>query len=102
MIARMWSARTTSQKLDAYKIHLSENVFPELISIQGFIRAELFTRQAASAEIEIVVTTVWQDLAAIAAFAHPDREAAVVAPEAAALLSDYDRRVRHYEIAFAT
>jgi len=98
----MWSARTTSQKLDAYKTHLSQNVFPELRSIQGFIRAELLTRRAASGELEIVVTTVWKDLAAVEAFAHPDSEAAVVAPEAAALLSDYDRRVRHYEITLAT
>jgi len=29
----------------------------------------------------------------------PDRETAVVANEAAALLTDYDRRVRHYEVA---
>ena len=43
--------------------------------------------------------TVWQSLSAIDAFAGPDREAAVVAPEAAALLTDYDRRVRHFEVA---
>jgi heme-degrading monooxygenase HmoA len=65
------------------------------------MRAELFTRQLGS-KAEIVVTTVWKDLTAIEAFAHPDREAAVVAPEAATLLSDYDRRVRHYEIALTT
>jgi hypothetical protein len=53
-------------------------------------------------EVEITVTTVWTGFEAIEAFAHPDREAAVVAPEAAALLSDYDRRVRHYEIALTT
>jgi len=27
-----------------------------------------------------------------------DRESAVVAPEAAALLTDFDKRVRHYEV----
>ena len=43
--------------------------------------------------------TVWQSNPAIEAFAGPDREAAVVAPEAAALLTDYDRRVRHFEVA---
>jgi hypothetical protein len=45
------------------------------------------------------VTTVWQSLEAIDAFASPDRETAVVASEARALLTDYDRRVRHYEVA---
>ena len=50
-------------------------------------------------EFEILVITVWQSFSAIDAFAGPDREAAVVAPEAAALLTHYDRRVRHFEIA---
>ena len=101
MIARVWSARAVAMNLEAYKTHLSRNVFPELRSIEGFVRAELLTRGSGD-EIEIVVTTVWKDFAVIDAFAHPDREAAVVAPEAAALLSDYDRRVRHYEIALNT
>jgi hypothetical protein len=43
--------------------------------------------------------TVWQSFDAIDAFAGSDRETAVVASEAAALLTDYDRRVRHYEVA---
>ena len=101
MIARVWSARATAKNLEGYKAHLSRNVFPELGAINGFVRAELFTR-ATGDEIEIVVTTVWKDFAAIDAFAHPDREAAVVAPEAAALLSDYDKHVRHYEIVQTT
>jgi len=49
--------------------------------------------------MEILVITVWQSFAAIDSFAGDDREAAVVAPEAAALLTGYDRRVRHFEIA---
>jgi heme-degrading monooxygenase HmoA len=49
--------------------------------------------------VEILVTTVWQSLQAIDAFAGSDRETAVVASEAAALLTDYDRRVRHFEVA---
>ena len=101
MIARVWSARALSRNLETYKSHLSRNVFPELRSISGFVRAELFTRTNGS-ESEIVVTTVWKDLASIDAFAYPDREAAVVASEAAALLADYDRRVRHYEISLTT
>jgi hypothetical protein len=102
MIARVWSARaSSSQNLDAYKSNLSKSVFPELPSIQELVRAELFTR-AVENEFEIIVTTLWQDFSAIDAFAHPDREAAVVAPEAAALLTDYDRRVRHYEISLST
>jgi heme-degrading monooxygenase HmoA len=47
------------------------------------------------------VTTYWQSFAAIDAFAGSDRESAVVADEAAALLTDFDHRVRHYEVAIS-
>ena len=57
-----------------------------------------FCRRVRS-EIEIVVETTWRSLDAIRAFAGPDLESAVVAPEAAALLTNYDRRVHHSEIA---
>jgi len=43
---------------------------------------------------------VLESFAAIDAFAGADREAAVVAPEAAALLTDFDKRVRHYELGY--
>src|SRR5215475_15950861 len=111
MIARVWSARLGSQFLFSYRSHLAAVVFPKLQSIPGFVRAELYMRPLGEesdrqkpftrplrGELEIVVTTVWKDLESIDSFAYPDREAAVVAPEAAAILSDYDRRVRHYEI----
>jgi len=66
--------------------------FPRILSSSVLIRSH-------GEAVEILVTTVWQSLEAIEAFAGTDREAAVVASEAAALLTDYDRRVRHYEVA---
>jgi hypothetical protein len=51
--------------------------------------------------MEILVTTYWASFAAIDAFAGADRESAVVAAEAAALLTDFDKRARHYEVALA-
>jgi len=101
MIARVWTARAVSHNLEAYKTHFARNVFPELRSIGGFVRAEILTRLV-HGEVELIVTTVWTGFEAIEAFAYPDREAAIVAPEAAALLTDYDRRVRHYEIVLMT
>jgi heme-degrading monooxygenase HmoA len=82
MIARFWSAQTQLQGLD------------------GFLGATVCTRSAPDA-VEILVTTYWASLAAIDAFAGADREAAVVAAEAAALLTSFDKRVRHYEVAVA-
>lgn len=99
-ILRHWSARTTEAQLSKYLEHFSKNVLPELRRVPGFLGATLSVRHTADAA-EIFVETTWRSLEAIRAFAGADLEAAVVAPEAAALLKDFDRRVRHYEIAIA-
>jgi heme-degrading monooxygenase HmoA len=98
MIARLWSARTTPALSGAYLHHFEQAVQPQLRVLDGFLGATVCTR-AASDVVEIVVTTYWQSLSAIDAFAGADHEAAVVAAEAAALLTDFDKRVRHYEVA---
>jgi heme-degrading monooxygenase HmoA len=100
MIARLWSARTTPALSDSYLQHFTESVRPELRRVTGFLGATVSTRPAPGS-VAILVTTYWASFAAIDAFAGPDREAAVVAEEAAALLTDYDKRVRHYEVAIA-
>jgi heme-degrading monooxygenase HmoA len=100
MIARVWTARTTSAQSDSYVHHFEQAVRPELRRVAGFLGATVGTRPSPGS-VEILVTTYWTSWAAIDSFAGLDREAAVVAPEAAALLSDYDRRVRHYEVAIA-
>jgi len=98
MIVRLWSARTTHAQSGVYLRHFSSAVLPALRKFAGYVSSSILTRPVESA-VEILVMTVWQSFTAIDAFAGPDREAAVVAPEAAALLTDYDRRVRHFEVA---
>ena len=98
MIARIWSARTTPQNWPAYERHFNDSVLPELRGISGYLGANLLKRVDAG-EVQITVLTLWRSPDAIDAFAKPDREAAVVAPLAASLLTTYDRRVRHYEVA---
>jgi heme-degrading monooxygenase HmoA len=97
MIARLWSARTTAALSLSYLDHFRRQVQPELHKVNGFAGATVLTRSAPTG-VEILVTTFWQSLQSVDAFASPDREAAVVAPEAAALLTDYDRRVHHYDL----
>jgi heme-degrading monooxygenase HmoA len=98
MIARIWSARAMRNNWPAYEKHFMENVLPELRAVDGYVSGNLLKRESGS-QIEITVITFWDSWEAIAAFAGPDRENAVVAPNAAALLTDYDRRVRHAEVA---
>ena len=99
-ILRQWSARAAGAQLPKYLEHFSINVLPELRSVEGFLGVSVSIRRTAT-EAEIFVETRWRSLEAIRAFAGADLEAAVVAPEAAALLRDFDRRVRHYEVALS-
>jgi uncharacterized protein len=100
-ILRRWSARATETQLPKYLEHFAKNVLPELRRVPGYLGANVSVRHTAS-EAEIFVETTWRSLEAIRTFAGTDLEAAVVALEAAALLTDYDRRVRHYEIAISS
>lgn len=97
MIARVWTARTSPARLPRYAEFLRTRVLPQLRALDGYAGASLLRRDA-DGEIEIVVVTRWRSLEAIRAFAGTDVEAAVVEPEAAALLTRHDTRVRHYEI----
>jgi heme-degrading monooxygenase HmoA len=98
MIARVWSAQTTSAQAPAYVEHLKTQVLPALRKVDGYGGAMLLERAAPEA-VEIIVLTFWRSLDAIRGFAGADLEGAVVAEEAAALLTRFDRRVRHYEVA---
>jgi uncharacterized protein len=96
-ILRHWSARAAEAQLLKYLEHFSKNVLPELRRVPGYLGANLSVRHTAN-EAEIFVETIWRSLEAIRAFAGSDLEAAVVAPEAAALFTSFDRRVRHSQI----
>ena len=98
MVERVWSARAGSRALAAeYASYFDRVVKPELVAVPGYRGARLLQRDLPGA-IEIVVATQWDSLDAIRGFAGDDIDSAVVHDEAAALLSDYDRTVRHFEI----
>jgi heme-degrading monooxygenase HmoA len=97
MIARVWTAHASSAQARAYASHVCMHVFPTLRTVDGYLGAKLLTRDAGDA-VEIVVVTTWRSLAAIHDFAGRELDRAVVAPEAKALLTRFDERVRHYEV----
>lgn len=97
MIARFWSAHTAPVQLPAYVDHLRNHVLPTLKKVDGYAGAMLLERAAAES-VEIIVITFWQSLDSIRGFAGADLEQAVVADEAASLLTEFDQRVRHYEL----
>jgi hypothetical protein len=48
--------------------------------------------------VEFLIVTRWTSLAAIRKFAGDDVTTAVVPAEVQAMMIEYDRKVRHYEI----
>jgi heme-degrading monooxygenase HmoA len=98
MVERVWSARTTRAGATAYREYFERVVLPELTAVAGYRGARLLQRETGGDAIEVVVVTDWESLAVIRGFAGDDIERAVVHDEAAALFTDYDRTVRHYEV----
>jgi heme-degrading monooxygenase HmoA len=96
-IARFWSAHTTRALAPAYADHLRTRVLPAVRQVDGYAGAMLLERGPSEA-VEIILITRWRSLDAIRGFAGADQEQAVVADESAALLTRFDRRVRHYEL----
>jgi heme-degrading monooxygenase HmoA len=101
VIARFWSAQTTPAQAPAYIEHLKAKVLPVLQKVDGYAGAMLLKREEADT-VEIIVITQWSSLEAIRGFAGDDLEEAVVADEAAALLTRFDRRVLHYDLVIKT
>lgn len=99
-IHRIWRAFADDGG-NAYREHFAGHVVPTLERIEGFIAATLVRRTEAGTS-ELIVTSIWQSMDAIKNFAGEDVEQAVVATEARACLTDWERRVRHYELVCAT
>lgn len=100
MISRLWHGRTTHENADAYEALLRSEILPAIHTIEGHRGAYLLRREV-DASIEFVTITLWDSLDAVRAFAGDDYEAAVIVPEARALLSAFDERSVHYETLLA-
>lgn len=96
-IERVWSAKATRDGAAAYAAYFQRVVLPELAAVAGYRGARLLQREI-EGTMEIVVVTDWESLDVIRGFAGDDIDQAVVHDEAAALLTDYERTVRHFEI----
>jgi hypothetical protein len=97
MIQRSWRARAAAARADEYPAHLQHTVLPSLRALPGF-RGFVLLRRPLGGEIEYVVQTYWESMQAIAAFAGPSLDVAVVEPAAVAALVSYDATVQHHEI----
>ena len=98
MIARIWHGWTSAANARAYEELLRKKVLPGIHRVDGYRGAYLMRRER-SGEVEFVTVTFFESLDAVRAFAGPDFELAVVPPEARELLTRFDARSAHYDIA---
>jgi heme-degrading monooxygenase HmoA len=96
VIVRCWKGIATTDNAKKYIEHLDRSIMPILRTLQGFERIEVMTRSVAEG-IEFKVQTYWQTMDDITQFATRNLSDAVVADEAKAVLSTYDKTVTHYE-----
>jgi len=99
MISRVWHGWTRPESADAYEALLRHTVLPgiERRGIDGYRGSYLFRRDG-EGEVEFVTTLLFDSLDAVRRFAGGDYEAAVIHPEAHALLSRFDPRSSHYSV----
>jgi heme-degrading monooxygenase HmoA len=96
MISRLWRGWTSPENAGAYEELLRMRILPGIHRVDGYRGAYLLRRDA-GAEVEFATITLWDLMDAVRAFAGQDHEAAVVPPEARALLSRFDVTSQHYE-----
>jgi heme-degrading monooxygenase HmoA len=97
VISRQWRGLAHLQHAGAYEEHLRRLTFPALKEIPGFIDASILRRQIGGG-VEFLIVTRWASMDAIRRFAGTDAEAAVVPSEVDAMMIEYDRRVKHFEV----
>jgi heme-degrading monooxygenase HmoA len=97
MIARHWRGLAKRECADAYVEHLHSETLPQLVQLAGFHDASILRRDVPQG-VEFLVVTVWKSIAAIRSFAGDDVESAVVPAKVQAMMIEFDRRARHYEV----
>ena len=99
MINRIWHGWTTPENADVYESLLKKEIFSGIQNrgIPGCKGIKLL-RRTVGEEVEFITIMLFDSIDAVRGFAGEDYEAAVVPPEARAVLSRFDERSQHYEI----
>jgi len=98
MIVRMWRAVATRDNAPEYRRHLEQLVLPQLQELPGFLGVTLMQAERGD-RVEMVVSSRWESMDAVRAFAGSVPERAVVEPAAKAVLVEFDDHVSHYDVA---
>jgi heme-degrading monooxygenase HmoA len=97
MIARMWHGRVAKARAAEYRQFLIERAIPDYQSIPGNMNVYILERE--EGEVTHFTTfTLWENLAAIRAFAGDDPSLAKYYPEDHGYLLEFEPTVLHWEV----
>jgi heme-degrading monooxygenase HmoA len=96
-VSRHWSGICRREKANAYIMHLQNDTFKKLETIDGFVSASILKRDVKEG-VEFLIVTEWENLEAIKKFAGENAETAVVPKVVDEMMIQYDKRVRHYDV----
>jgi heme-degrading monooxygenase HmoA len=100
LTVRTWSARADAEGAGNYSRYFTGTLLPELRKLPGFEGAYLLRRDLdGDGMVELTAHTFWESPEAIRAFAGDDITAAIVEPQAQAMLRDFDRTATHRSVA---
>ena len=100
LTVRTWSATADAEGAGNYGRYFTGTLLPELHKLPGFEGAYLLRRDLGEdGTVELTAHTFWESPEAIRAFAGDDITAAIVEPEARAMLLDFDRTATHRSVA---
>ena len=100
MIARTWHGRVPAAKADAYLAYLKRTGVPDYAATAGN-SGVLVLRRTEGDVTHFVLTTLWDSLEAIRAFAGEDVTRARYYPEDDDYLLEREPLVTHYEVVMA-
>ncbi len=101
MIARSWRGAVRREDAAAYAQYIDETGMQEYARTPGNRGAWMLTREVGELT-EFVTFSLWDDVAAIKAFAGEDYETAVFYPEDDRYLVERDATCTHWEVARRT
>lgn len=97
MIARIWLGRTRVEDAEEYLEYVKKTGVTQQRATLGNRSSMVLTREIGD-EVEFLVLSVWESLAAVRAFAGDRPEVAVYYPEDERFLLELEPEVRHYEV----
>jgi heme-degrading monooxygenase HmoA len=97
MIARTWHGRVPAVRADEYYKYLLRTGIPDYRHTPGNMGVYVFKRLEGNVA-HFLLTSLWDSLASIRAFAGEDIEQARYYPEDTGFLLELEPRVFHYEV----